>query len=73
MSYWAEYKVVGELQATLDHIVDADEKPAGNWWGPFHCFDCAESCANFSMSEAQAYAFHHGTEDEAFCATLGVT
>ena len=70
MNYWAEYEEVRGLQVTREHIVQAEERPAGNWWGPFHYYDCANSCANFDMSAEQAYAFHHGTPDEAFCAAL---
>lgn len=72
MNFWAEYKEENGLQATCGNIVQADEKPAGNWWGPFHCYACADSCANFSMTEQQAYAFSHGTPDEVFCAMLRV-
>lgn len=72
MNFWAEYKEVNGLQSTCNNIVQADEKPSGNWWGPYHCRGCADNCANFGMTEQQAFAFNHGTADEAFGALLVV-
>lgn len=70
MNFRAEYTEVNGLQATLGNIVQADEKPEGNWRGSFRRYACAEYCANLGMTEQQAHAASHGSSDEVFCATL---
>jgi hypothetical protein len=73
VKFWAAYKEVNYWQVPDEQILAADEKPEGNWWGPFHCRDCAVSCAHLGMTTRQAYALWHGLPDEIFCATLDVS
>lgn len=74
--YYAEYKITltggqrYETPLSPKRIIQSPTKPAGNWWGPFHCADCADVCANFGKTTAQAYDFNHGSPDEKFCTFL---
>ena len=68
-NWWVEYKVVGEYQVPFTPgkpAIQSEKEPAGNFWGPFHCADCANTCASFGKTERQAWEFSHGTDDEKF-------
>lgn len=55
---WYPYKVTlnGASPFTPgEPAIESATKPAGNYWGPFHCKACAETCGSFGKTEAQAY------------------
>jgi hypothetical protein len=51
--------------------IQSDTVPQGNYWGSYHCCDCAKICANFGKTELQAWEINHGTADERFFGFLG--
>jgi hypothetical protein len=65
--------------ATMYQVLDASRKPiqsetkpvVGEWWGPFHCKECAETCGSFGKTEEQAFDFNHGSDDMKFGVFLG--
>ena len=57
---------VFEVPDESREVVEAVEKPPGDWWGPFHCAECAVMCGSFGKVEAQAWDFVHGSEDAKF-------
>ena len=52
--------------------IESAEKPNGDWWGPFHCEQCADLCGSFGKTEDGAFRTAHGTDDEKFCENLVV-
>lgn len=72
MSWWYPYKIVPRGTITFSvpddsrEPMESETKPAGMWWGPFHCKECAISCGSFGKTEEQALAGNHGTDDERF-------
>lgn len=84
MSWWIPFRTIvqGEGDGAAEFAVPADtdgwtypvesaKKPGDNFWGPFHCYDCADLCGNLGKTERQAMEANHGTPDERFCALLG--
>lgn len=75
--WWVEYKVEIYYGKRVESILPykkpiySETKPEGNFWGGFHCFDCAIDCTSFGATPEKAYAGNHGTDDERFCAWLG--
>jgi hypothetical protein len=51
--------------------IQPDFIPEGNFWGPYHCCECAKTCANFGKTERQAWEIEHGTDDQSFFGFLG--
>jgi hypothetical protein len=70
LAWWAEYRVSRNYQLPTGKLMQSELQPGPCWWGPFHCRDCADVCANFGKTEQQAYEFNHGTADEKFCTFL---
>jgi hypothetical protein len=68
--FYAEYQERNKIQTPTGKIIKFDARPSGNWWGPFHCKECADICANFGKTEKQAFDFNHGSDDEKFCTFL---
>jgi hypothetical protein len=71
--WWYPFKITPHGYAVPDSsrpITQADTQPPGEWWGPFHCKDCADTCCSFGKTEPQAYQFNHGTNDEKFAVFL---
>jgi hypothetical protein len=65
MNWWYPCKVKGSARIkTPDKTrkaVQAEKKPKGLWWGPYHCSDCANLCASFGFTESHAFdALHKG-------------
>lgn len=76
--WWVGYKVVtiGEEEYFLPTalgmvIIESNNKPEGNFAGPFHCRECAIICMSFGKTIAQAWEAKHGSDDEKFCVWLG--
>ena len=66
MNWWVEYRDNGTPFMPLKPAIESKTKPSGNFWGPFHCAECATVCASFGKTERQAYDLSHGTDDEMF-------
>lgn len=74
MHWWYPYKVSGDYETpdSSRRPIQSQAKPEGNWWGPFHCEQCAIDCGSFGRTEKTAWLSNHGTDDERFCATLSI-
>ena len=78
-NWWVEYKVTkkGSKEyftpfTPCKPALYSLTRPNGNYWGGFHCPECANTCASFGKTEEQAWEFSHGTDDEKFCVFLGL-
>lgn len=76
--WWVEYKVVilGKVKYLVPansrvSPVESNNKPEGNFAGPFHCRECAITCMSFGKTTVQAWEAEHGLDDEKFCVWLG--
>lgn len=68
--WWVEVQKHGTPFTPCKEPVYSETKPKGYFYGPFHCQDCALTCVSFGKTKAQAFDFHHGTDDEKFCTFL---
>lgn len=79
LQYWMECKPFTQKDGGIIYTpytpckdaVLSEKKPGDNFFGPYHCSDCAKMCASYGFSEQRAKEFNHGTDDEKFCAGLG--
>jgi hypothetical protein len=72
--WWYPFKISGGCQVPFTPglpAVESETKPPGNYWGPYHCKDCAELCGSFGVTESQSYDFNHGSADQKFGVFLG--
>ena len=62
-----------KLRTPVDSVIPVqfDFVPEGNFYGPFHCRECAKTIGNFGKTERQAWEINHGSDDERFCGFLG--
>lgn len=74
-NWWVEYKTSGNFATPFTPCkpaIQSCKRPVGNYWGPFHCSECANVCASFGKTEKQAFEFNHGTDDEKFGVFLSI-
>ena len=68
-NWWVEYRMSGEYKVPFSpckKAIQSDTKPDGNYWGAYHCSECAHIRASFGKTEDQAWAFNHGTLEEQY-------
>jgi hypothetical protein len=67
--WWYPFKISRGYQTPYTPgkpAIESATKPIGDYWGPFHCRACAETCGSFGKTESQAFDFNHGTDDQKF-------
>jgi hypothetical protein len=73
--WYVEFKERGydKLRTPIDPVIPIQSNifPKGNYWGTYHCRDCAITCASFGKTEQQAREINHGSPDERFFEFLG--
>lgn len=72
--WYVQFQTVREFEVPINPVepVFYETPPGGNFWGGFHCRECAIDCASFGKLPEQAFLAEHGTDDEKFGAFLSV-